>query len=630
MARPSFVFLRRPAAVCIAVLAALAAACSSDSPSDPGDGGGDTPSISITLGSTVITLQQGANGTVTVNLTRAGGFSGAVTLAVDGLPSGITATGGQIAAGAASGSVSLAAAAGATVGSATATIRATAAGVAAATASLGIQITPAPTGGFSLSTSPSALSIQQGASGQTTLSVARTAPFTGAVQVSASAPAGVTVTGLGSAIAGGDAAVGVAVGSGVAPGSYSITFTGSASGVADAGTTLDLTVTAAPAGSDFTWGFCDDVPVWLAVKDGAGDWTQVVGAGGQFSFTVTSDRVGVAAVWDAGGGEFETTVWYLGRAEASLYIGTCPTYRTVNGTVVGLGLGQLANITLSHDATTLVGGTGTTFTFDRVMAGANDFFASLVDASGGVPTLQTMFFQRDVDPGPGGSVTVDFTGPDAFAPTTINVSASNLGTDVAATAASLLTPTMGASIITGALPTGGPTWSVPVVPQGRLRAGDLMSVAVTAVASVSDPSRSRATVKYFSTVADQNLSLGPFLGTVAVTVPSTAPYARFRVQYTRQAEYMGHVLLSFGQPTRDVSMWITDDWLGAATDLDVTFPDFSSVPGWLDLWGPLAGVSATWVVNANGWDGLPGIIGPGSFVDGLEVRSGIRFGTIVP
>lgn len=620
-------FRQAPSAVVLAV-AALVVACANDSPSDPG--GGATPSISITLGSAVLTLQQGTDGTVAVALTRGGGFTGAVTLTLEGLPAGLIGAGGQIAAGATSGTVSIAAATGATVGSATATIRAAAVGVSAATATLGIQVVPAPTGDFSLSLDPVALSIQQGGSGQTTLSVARTAPFTGPVRVVATSPAGVSVDGLATAVAGERAELVVSVGSGVAPGSYSVTLTGSASGVPEASTTLALTVTAPPPGSDFTWDFCDDVPLWMAVKDGGGAWTRVIGSGSRFAFTVASDRVGVAAVWARGFGQFETVIFLLGRSEASLYVGSCPTYQSVTGSVVGLGPGQLANITLSRDATALVGGAGTTFAFDRVIEGATDFFASLIDATSGTPTLQTMFFQRDVDPAPVGAVTVDFTGPDAFAPAMIEVTASNLGTDVATTAGSLVTPTIGASVFTGAVPTGGPTWTVPVVPQTRLRTGDLQSVGVTAIPSVSDPSPSRATVKYFATVGDQDLTLGPPLTAPTVTAPNSAPYARFRVEHTRQAEYMGHVLLSFGQATRDVLMWLTDDWLGAATDLDVTTPDFSGVSGWLDVWGPLAGASTTWVVNANGWDGLPGIIGPERFVDGLEVRTGIRFGTIVP
>ena len=40
---------------------------------------------------TTLTVQQGANGTSTVNINRTNGFAGAVTLTATGLPNGVTA-----------------------------------------------------------------------------------------------------------------------------------------------------------------------------------------------------------------------------------------------------------------------------------------------------------------------------------------------------------------------------------------------------------------------------------------------------------------------------------------------------------------------------------------------------------
>lgn len=604
------------------------AGCSGDGPSDPDDD--PTPAISITVGASTLTLEQGEDGTVSVSVSRSGGFDGAVTLSVDGLPSGVTTTGGQIAAGSTTASLAIAASAAASVGTASATVRAVGTGVATATAGLSIQVTEAPTGGFSLSVDPGSLTIQQGAAGQSTLSVARTAPFDGAVEVTPSAPSGITVGGLSSPIPGDDAAVSVTVDAGVTPGSYPITLAGAADGVAADVATLQVEVTAAPAGSDFAWAFCDDdPPIWMAVQDGSGAWQRITPSGGLFPFSVSSARVQVAAVWDRGG-EFETVIFYLARPEASLTEGVCPTYRAVTGSVVGLTPGQFASATLGH-STAFATGTGTVaLSFDKVIDGAVDFFASLSEASVGGLSVQSLFLQRDVDPAPGASVVVDFTGPDAFAPAMIDVTATNLGGDVAAATTTLLTPTVAASVFAGAAPGGGPTWTVPVVPQDRLRSGDMQGVALSAIASPTAPTLSRGTVKYFSTVADQSVTLGPFLGPVAMSAAATAPYVRFRAEYTRQPEYMGHLLLSFGQLDRDLLMWVTDDWLDGASSVDLTVPDLGGVDGWLDLWGLTAGASTTWTFNANGWDGVGGIIGPDVYTDGLEVRSGIRVGSITP
>jgi kumamolisin len=54
--------------------------------------GAPTPSFSLSASPSTVTIAQGANGTSTITVTDQGGFSGAVTLAASGLPSGVTAS----------------------------------------------------------------------------------------------------------------------------------------------------------------------------------------------------------------------------------------------------------------------------------------------------------------------------------------------------------------------------------------------------------------------------------------------------------------------------------------------------------------------------------------------------------
>ncbi len=64
------------------------AACSST-----GDGGtqpGPTPAIAISLNPTSGSVAQGGSTSLTATLTRSGGFSGTVTLSVQGAPTGVT------------------------------------------------------------------------------------------------------------------------------------------------------------------------------------------------------------------------------------------------------------------------------------------------------------------------------------------------------------------------------------------------------------------------------------------------------------------------------------------------------------------------------------------------------------
>ena len=75
---------RLPGRVLPAIALLTAIGCSSDG------GEGPTGSISLTASPAALNLPQGGTGTVTVTLTRGGGFSGAVNIAVLGLPTGVT------------------------------------------------------------------------------------------------------------------------------------------------------------------------------------------------------------------------------------------------------------------------------------------------------------------------------------------------------------------------------------------------------------------------------------------------------------------------------------------------------------------------------------------------------------
>jgi hypothetical protein len=101
---------------------------------------------------------------------------------------------------------------------------------------------------FSLSATPSSLSVAQGASGTSTVSTAVTSGSAQSVSLSASGqPAGTTVSfSPASVTAGGSSTMTVSVGAGMAPGSYTITVTGTGTSATHT-TTVTLTVTAAGA-----------------------------------------------------------------------------------------------------------------------------------------------------------------------------------------------------------------------------------------------------------------------------------------------------------------------------------------------------------------------------------------------
>jgi hypothetical protein len=143
---------RKPRAALAAMLVPLvAAACGGGDGSDPPNGGpptGPTPAIALQLSPGALSVEAGSSGQVTATVTGTGGFTGAVTLTVEGAPSGVTATGGTVTVGtgAASGTVGVTAASGTGAGSHTLTVRARATGVSDQTASLALTLT-VPDGG---------------------------------------------------------------------------------------------------------------------------------------------------------------------------------------------------------------------------------------------------------------------------------------------------------------------------------------------------------------------------------------------------------------------------------------------------------------------------------------------------
>src|SRR6204780_1661738 len=111
-----------------------------------------------------------------------------------------------------------------------------------------------PTPNFSISASPSSVSVVQGSNGSSTITTAVVDGFDAAIALTASGqPTGVTVTFNPTSIAApgsGSSAMSMAVASTTATGTYTITITGTGGGITQK-TTVALTVTAA-AGADFS------------------------------------------------------------------------------------------------------------------------------------------------------------------------------------------------------------------------------------------------------------------------------------------------------------------------------------------------------------------------------------------
>ncbi len=612
-----------------------------------------TGSFTLAMSPPAISVQQGASETSTVEITRTGGFDGDVALSVSGMPQGMTAEfspagapgeGGDGPQGIAGNSATLTVTVDGTVApnDYTLTVTGTADGLADETTTLAVTVTAAPSPSFSLTLNPSSLSLAQGGNGTSTIEITRSGGFTGEVALAVTGiPAGVTAAPDPAGTTGTTSTLSVAVGAGVAPGAYSLTVTGSAGGLDDQTANLDLTVTTSGGGQEVTWTFCEEngTPLWFAVQDGSGPWTQVVGVNDTYTFTLNSDKAGIAYVTGDAFGNYQTSLFYMTSANLGILGGSqCEspgeTTKTVHGSVAGLSLTDQATITLGGAYASVLGTLAPTFTLQNVAQGIQDLIAArtatTVGGGGPVQEVDKLLFRRGLNPPDGSTLDVlDFGGAEAFDPVTRNLTIDNLGTDEAAVGLSYFTDHgASASLFSGLA--AGASQTFPAVPGARQEAGDLHILSVTAAPAGAGADHTRGVTSMFHDAADQTVSLGPDLGTVAVSTVANAPYLRLRAQYTIQSEYDGAWVLNLGpEAGNGVSFVVTAGYLGGGGAFDQTVPDFSGVAGWQDAWGMTSGASVNWFMSATGWTSSGGII-TSPYVEGGRVLSASRFGAINP
>src|SRR5436190_7410795 len=205
--------------------------------SAPGD-------YTLSLTPAELTVEQGAMGTATVTITRTN-FTGAVTLSLGNAPSGVTGSFNPAAPTGTNSTLTMVVGAAVTPGVYNLTVDGTAT---AGNRSTPLTLTVSATPDYALSLSPAALTIVQGMTGTTTVTITRT-NFGGAVTLSlGNAPAGVTGSFNPAAPTGTSSTLTLSVGAAVAPGVYNLTVDGSAT-VGARSTPLTLTVSANAPGS---------------------------------------------------------------------------------------------------------------------------------------------------------------------------------------------------------------------------------------------------------------------------------------------------------------------------------------------------------------------------------------------
>ena len=152
-----------------------------------------SPNFSLSASPSSLSVTQGTSGNSTITITPTGGFSGSVTLSASGLPAGVTAGFGTNPATSSS-VLTLTASSTATTGTSTITITGTS-GTLTHTTSVTLTVTAPAQPDFSLSASPSSLTVKQGSNGSSTITETDLNGFAGSVTLSTSAlPSGVTAS----------------------------------------------------------------------------------------------------------------------------------------------------------------------------------------------------------------------------------------------------------------------------------------------------------------------------------------------------------------------------------------------------------------------------------------------------
>ena len=382
-------FLRRVLAPSLAAALATVAACGGDDdgPTEP------TPSIAVGVAPATIPAVQGETKTATVTLTRTN-FTGPVNLtlegatvgataasavvskfkiadgvilALQGVPEGVTATfaPATLSEGANTSTLTIVVGGAVAAGTHNLRVRAQGEGVSAVTAPLTLTVTAAPTPSIGITLDPTALSVQQGASGTSQVAITRAGGFAGAVNLAPSgAPEGVTVTIDPASAPAAAATVTVTVGAAVPVGDYPIIITGTGEGVENATATLTLTVTAAAPVGNYTLAV-EPNPVNVQAGGTATATVNIARTGGfagNVGLAVSGAPAGLTVTVDPASAPGNTATLSIAAA-ADLAAGDYPI--TVTGTVAGL-TDQTATFTVHVTAGGGAGSVSLAFCPDRL------------------------------------------------------------------------------------------------------------------------------------------------------------------------------------------------------------------------------------------------------------------------
>ena len=662
-------------------LAAVTSLLACDNPDDEPTGNTGSFTIAISPSSTVL-MRGGALAFVTVTLTRTGGFSGAVTLTISGLPIDVSPTmePAVLSGNTVVSRIELTPPA-STLGTFTITVTGTS-GDQQSSATFVLTLTEFRA--FELAPNPVALSVDAGGSATTAITVYRTNLTAGVTFSLVNPPAGITGSFSDSPALGDATVLTLSAAPNVAPGIHAVTIRGTTPGVPDRTVVLGLTVLPAPSGAGVEYLYCDpaNAPVFFAFQDGTAGWQPVAptttGGAVRFAFTLTSGHGAVLSVtrssveavqqWRSGGTEamgrrkspgiairdrfkpmarsaraesqvaaavdvFQTDVWYAAAAELASdgrlnCTATLPV-KTVRGTVAGVSAGQYGIVSLGG-ITEIYNGAqpATPLVFAGVRTGPVDLAATR--ATPGLPPDRGLVL-RNLNIADGGSTpTIDFNGPDAIVPVPAPVTVLGSAGDNLEIVTGLITATSDLVFWSDLAPSPAIERRWAGLRLNDERRGDFYNLIVFA-SPANAPNDFRVALQYIPSVRNDYLELGPTVSLPTATLSSGGSFPRYRFRGALPPEYDRGVGISV--VPRDVgnvfSIYASASWLtanGGAGSYDLTMPDVAGLPSYPTAARVPAGVNSL-MIDAFGFSG-PGVFDLIPTILG-RFSASVRFGQLV-
>jgi len=446
---------------------------------------------------------------------------------------------------------------------------------------------PPPTPAIGVSSPTASLTIVQGEGDSATITVSRQNGFAGAVQLSVgSTPAGVTAALSPTTLPPGvtTAALSVNTSSLASAGTFSVTVTAQATGVAARTATFPVTVSPVPrVALSFCPGF---IPAWIASQNGDGPWVRAVVDADNVARVPMTTRGAVAYVFDLGPTVY-VFIQYGTPAELVMMNPPCPpssfSSKQVSGTIAGMADGQDAIVSLGTSRGYIFA--PGPFEMFGVPAGTLNLVGVLSARTDTAETPLKLIVRRGLNLQDRATLpTLDFAAAEAVQPAAANLTIVGRGPETPLVY-SAYTATDGSYVpmFDGYVLGPAPRWYG--MPSALLATDDLHRVNV----EFSDGFRTRIAVALTRSVRDVNLTVAPYLAPPTVSIVANAPYVRPRIQRAFQSEYGSAMHVAFYQQpsvseSRAVTVDVTSGYRNSSAAWDIVVPDFTSL-GFNPAWG---------------------------------------------